>query len=151
MSDGLVIRSAALSEHKALEALQRRASLGNPGDRDALLSNPDAIDLPLEQITAGHVFVATQDRAIVGCAAVLPREDGDSELDALFVEPDRWQQGIGRALVDHCANVARMRGSATLHVIGNPHAQQFYAACGFELTGTVQTRFGVGLSMQKVL
>lgn len=80
----------------------------------------------------------------------MPREDGDSELDALFVEPDRWQQGIGRALVDHCANVARTRGSAALHVIGNPHAQRFYGACGFELTGTVQTRFGVRLSMWKV-
>ena len=36
-----------------LESLQWRASLGNPGDRDALLANPDAIALMIEQIAAG--------------------------------------------------------------------------------------------------
>jgi hypothetical protein len=33
-----------MSERQALEALQRRASLNNPRDRDALLTNPGAID-----------------------------------------------------------------------------------------------------------
>jgi hypothetical protein len=56
--NGLVIREAVLSEQTALEALQLRASLGKAGDRDALLANPDAIGLPLEQIAAGEVFVA---------------------------------------------------------------------------------------------
>ena len=53
-----MIQSALISERKALEALQLRASLSNPGDREALLANPDAIDVPIEQIAAGQVFVA---------------------------------------------------------------------------------------------
>ena len=145
------IREACASEHSTLEALQRRASLSNPGDREALLQNPDAIALPIEQITARHVFVAEREGAIVGFAAVLPREDGGAELDALFVEPRLWHQGIGRLLVDYCAGIVRARGSAVLHVIGNPHAEGFYKACGFNVTGSVETRFGVGLSMQRVL
>lgn len=44
-----------------LESLQRRASLPNPGDRDALLANPDAIALPIEQIAEGCVFLAQRD------------------------------------------------------------------------------------------
>jgi len=36
-------------------------------------------------------------------------------------------------------------------VIGNPHAENFYLSCGFEQTGTIQTRFGVGLQMRKAL
>ena len=68
-----------------LESLQRRASLRNPGDRDALLANPDAIALPLEQITAGCVFVAERDGIVVGFAAVVTRVDGGVELDAVFV------------------------------------------------------------------
>ena len=87
----------------------------------------------------------------MGFAAVLPREDEGAELDALFVEPDLWKHGIGRALVDHCARIARSRGAAFLHVIGNPHAEGFYVACGFQTTGTVDTRFGVGLSMRREL
>ena len=73
MAEVLTIRVAETSERKALEALQWRASLGNPGDRDILLAHPDAIELPLDQISAGGVFIAERDDVIVGFAAVLPR------------------------------------------------------------------------------
>ena len=147
----MVIRQASLSEQRALEDLQRRASLNNPGDRDALLAHPEAIAVPTEQIAAGRVFVAERDGAIVGFAAVVPRDDEGAELDALFVEPDEWKRGIGRLLVDHCADIARADGSAFLHVIGNPHAKGFYLACGFMVIGAAETQFGIGLSMQRTL
>jgi len=142
------IRTARLDERPTLESLQRRASLSNPGDRDALLANPDAIAVPLEQITEGCVFVAERDGSVAGFAAVVPRPDAGAELDALFVEPDLWKQGIGRRLVEHVANIARMRAATFLHVIGNPHAQGFYVSCGFFVNGTVETRFGIGLDMR---
>lgn len=151
LTNNIRIRPAVISEQKALEGLQRRASLNNPGDREALLANPDAIELPLEQIASGRVFVAERDGVIVGFSAVLPRLDGQTELDALFVEPNIWRQGIGKLLVDHCAAVAREQGSAALHVVGNPHAEGFYQACGFQMIGTVQTRFGSGLAMRKIV
>ena len=150
MSD-VVIRPARRDERALLEALQWRASLANPGDRDSLLANPDAIVVPAEQIADGHVLVAESDDVIVGFAAVLPRPDGNAELDALFVEPTLWRGGVGRLLVDHCADVARRRASRILHVVGNPHAEGFYVACGFETTGAIETRFGNGLSMQRAL
>jgi GNAT superfamily N-acetyltransferase len=147
----LVIRTAIPAERRALEALQWRASLGNEGDRDALLRHPDAIDLPLEQITAGGVFVLEQDGAIVGFSAILPRDDGDTEVDALFVEPGIQRRGIGRKLIDHCAEMARSTGSSALHVVGNIHAKKFYLSCGFTIVGTFETRFGPGLLMRKML
>ena len=150
MSD-IVIRPALQAERSSLEALQWRASLANSGDRDSLLANPDAITLPVEQIADGHVFVAQREGVIVGFAAVLTRPGGDAELDALFVEPTLWKQGLGRLLVEHCADVARERASRLLHVVGNPHAEGFYAACGFRTTGAVETRFGAGLAMQRGL
>ena len=150
MSD-IVIRAALQAERARLEALQWRASLANSGDRDSLLANPDAISLPVEQIADGHVFVAQREGVIVGFASVLPRPDGNAELDALFVEPTLWKGGVGRLLVEHCADVARRRASRILYVVGNPHAEGFYAACGFRTTGAVQTRFGAGLSMQRTL
>src|SRR6476660_162375 len=104
-----LIRPAAVSEQKDLEDLQRRASLTNVGDRDALLAHPDAIELPPEQIAAGTVFVLEQNGAIAGFAALLPRADGDAELDALFVEPTMRRCGIGRSLVEHCSEVARLQ------------------------------------------
>ena len=145
------IRPARTDERKMLESLQRRASLGNQGDRDALLAHPDAIVLPIEQLVEGNVFVADDDGTVVGFAAVIPRPDGDAELDALFVEPHLWKKGIGRLLVDHVSNIARVRAANVLHVIGNPHAEDFYISCGFRTSGNVETRFGSGLAMQKAL
>jgi len=150
-SNVVVIRRAFQTERLSLEALQWRASLANPGDRASLLANPDAIALPGEYIDDGHVFVAERDGVIVGFAAVLARPDGNAELDALFVEPTLWKQGVGRLLVDHCAEVARGRAARVLHVVGNPHAEGFYDLCGFRTTGAVETRFGAGLSMQRRL
>ena len=147
----MIIRPAIPAERRTLEALQWRASLGNEGDRDALLRHPDAIDLPLEQIAAGDVLVLEQDGAIAGFAAILPRDDGDTELDALFVEPSIQRRGIGRKLIDHCADTARSRGSSALHVVGNIHAKPFYLSCGFTIVGTFDTRFGPGLLMRKAL
>jgi putative hydrolase of the HAD superfamily len=151
VKNGLHIRPAVESEREALEALQRRASLANVEHRDALLANPDAIELPLRQITAGQVFVCEQGGVIVGFYATLPREDGGTELDGLFVEPDSWRQGVGSRLVKHCVEHARAHGSASLHVIGNPQAEGFYTTCGFQLIGSANTRFGQAISMRMLL
>ena len=51
----VTIRPARVDEQPALESLQRRASLANPGDREALLAHPEAIALPVEQLEAGAV------------------------------------------------------------------------------------------------
>ena len=145
------IRLAVASERERLEALQLRSSLKNSSDREALLANPDAIVLPEGQIVAGQVVVAEIDDGIVGFAAVLPRDDGETELDGLFTEPGFWGHGIGRTLVDFCAAYAIANGSHALHVVGNPHAKGFYEACGFKTSGECSTRFGTGLIMQKTL
>ena len=145
------IRLAVSSEQKALEALQWRASLTNASDREALIAHPDAIELPIEQIEAGAVFVAEWNGVVAGFAAILPRADGATELDGLFVEPDIRRRGIGRSLVEHCSNVALGRGSTALHVVGNRHAEVFYRECGFEFIGTTDTRFGFGLLLRKTL
>jgi GNAT superfamily N-acetyltransferase len=132
MQNPVVVRSAVVSERKQLEDLQWRASLNNPGDRDALLEHPDAIELPIAQIINGGVFVAEVADSVVGFTAIVPRDDGDMELDALFVEPNAWRQGIGRALIEHCAAAAKAHGAKLLHVMGNPHTENwlFAYSCG---------------------
>jgi GNAT superfamily N-acetyltransferase len=143
----LVIRTARADERDALEALQWRASLANENDRPHLEANPDAIDLPVEQIERGEVLVADLGDLTVGFAAVL-LEDDHLELDGLFVEPDMWRRGIGAALTEAAAHEARRRGLA-LMVVANPHALDFYRRCGFSEEGTVATRFGPGIRMSR--
>ncbi|MEP6482372.1 MAG: GNAT family N-acetyltransferase [Rhodoglobus sp.] len=143
------IRPARADERAALVELQRRASLANPGDRDAMLAHPEAVDTPAGQFEAGQVFLAEDAGVVLGFAAVIPRADGEAELDALFVEPGLWRSGVGRALVAHAA--ANAKGSSVLHVIGNPHAADFYRAVGFVETGSFDTQFGRGILFELAL
>ncbi len=136
------IRLARVEERSLLEALQVRASLANEGDRAAVLAHLDEIVLPAAQIEAGQVFVAELDRAVAGFAAVLPRDDGDWELDGLFVDPQHWKGGVGGALVAHAAALARAEGAGALHVVGNAHALGFYERIGFVVVGEEPTPFG---------
>jgi GNAT superfamily N-acetyltransferase len=151
MTADVTIRPALLAERTALEALQWRASLVWEEYREALLAHPDAIELPDAQIHYGRTVVAMLKDKIAGFAVVLPREDGDAELDGLFVEPDLWRHGIGRRLVREAEIMALRGGAQYLYVIGNPRAERFYLACSFVQTGAQETRFGPGLMMRKGL
>lgn len=143
----LKIRLANLDERDALEALQRRASTALEEYRQQLEAEPDAIDLPLEQIERDEVFVAEIDDHMVGMAVVFIGER-EAELDGLFVEPEHWRKGIGAALVDVATHEARKRG-LTLMVTANPSAREFYEKCGFAVEGEAHTRFGPALRMSK--
>jgi N-acetylglutamate synthase-like GNAT family acetyltransferase len=147
----IVIRLATRHEQEALKNLQRRASLMWEEDREALLAHPDVIEVPLEQIEAGRTFVAERHGEIVGFGVVLPRSEGDADLDGLFVEPTVWKQGIGGLLVREAERLAVSEGAKSLYVISNPRTQGFYAACAFELIGEESTPFGIGLTMRKRL
>jgi GNAT superfamily N-acetyltransferase len=141
--ESLWLRLARPDEHARLEDLQRRSSIELPEYRDQLLANPEAIHLPPAQIANGQVIVAEVDGNVAGFAAVV-----GGELDGLFVEPDLWGLGIGKALVDAATNEARRKGYA-LTVIANPRARRFYEKCGFSIEGEAQTRFGPAIRMSR--
>ena len=142
-AEALTIRLAEPDEREELEELQRRASMALPDYRAQLEANPDAIHLPPAQIANGQVHVAELDGRVAGFAAVV-----GGELDGLFVEPDLWRSGVGKALVDEATHYARDRG-LTLTVIANPSARGFYERCGFAVEGEAKTRFGPGLRMSR--
>jgi len=143
----VTIRLARSEEQPELEALQRRASLALGEYNEQLAAEPDAIELPLEQIEQGAVIVAEQEDAIAGFAVVLI-DDDVAELDGLFVEPQLWRKGIGSALVDVAVHEARRQGLAMM-VIANPSAREFYEKCGFRVEGEAETRFGPALRMSR--
>src|SRR6267154_6628358 len=106
MTMELTIRIAAREEKKLLEDLQWRASLVWEEYREALLAHPDAIELPLEQLDAGHTYVAERSGQILGFSVVLPRPEGDADLDGLFVEPVIWKRGVGGRLLQQAERLA---------------------------------------------
>lgn len=85
--------------------------------------------------------VAEVDGEIVGFVSVGPGADPDTdgELYAIYVLPDHWGGGIGRALMQ--AGEERLRELGHRHAIlwvleDNPRARRFYEAAGWTLDGT---------------
>jgi GNAT superfamily N-acetyltransferase len=59
------------------------------------------------------------------------------ELDHLWVSPSFARQGIGRALLTHAVNTARLAGVSSIAIDADPNAEAFYVACGAVRRGVV--------------
>ena len=112
------------------------------------ISDPVRWRATLAAPSEGHVvFVAEAEGRIVGFANVGPDRDGlgCGELYGLYVEPDRWRGGIGRALLRAGEDELARAGfdAAVLWVLDdNPRARAFYERCGWAADGAAkQARF----------
>jgi len=93
-----------------------------------------------------RTYVAeSEDGAIIGFANAAPsRDDGASEvgeIPAIYVHPERWGSGAGRALMAAaCGRLVRSGfRRATLWVLAdNARARRFYGAAGWQFDGTVK-------------
>lgn len=145
--DELSIRTARLDDLPALATIFRLASLANDGDRQHLLDNPEHLELGDESIRAGRLRLAEIGEEPVGFATVTG--DGSVvELEDLFVHPDWMRRGIATRLIADAVERSRRRGSTTIEVTANPHANAFYEHVGFRATSTVDTTFGPGVRME---
>jgi GNAT superfamily N-acetyltransferase len=94
-------------------------------------------------------FVCEADGRVVGFASVGPSrdEDGLGELYAIYVEPEAWSSGAGRALIAAAEEqLAAEYDVALLWVLeDNPRARRFYERAGWIADGArkAEERFGV--------
>jgi GNAT superfamily N-acetyltransferase len=143
------VRTAAVTERRALEELMMSASVASTRYAEDLRAHPDAVSVPAEQFEEGLVRVAERDGAVAGFAVLLRPVDGACELDAIFVEPELMGAGVGRALIEDAVARARDWGASHIDVIANPDALAFYERVGFTRGREVATRFGPGLRMRR--
>jgi GNAT superfamily N-acetyltransferase len=87
------------------------------------------------------LLVAEVDGEVRGFASVgASRDEGETvgELYAIYVDPDHWGGGLGRALIVEAEERLRAAGfaEALLWVLDdNPRARHFYEAAGWEHDG----------------
>ena len=92
-------------------------------------------------------LVAVEANTILGFATISPAREADAagqgELCALYVEPDCWGRGVGRALAAAARGDLYRLGfaSAVLWMVaGNTRAEQFYRADGWTADGLHRQR-----------
>jgi GNAT superfamily N-acetyltransferase len=115
------------------------------------MQHPEALELKADKIAAGLVIVYEHWGAAAGFVVVVPRDDGNADLDGPFVEPDLWRGGIGRKLVEEAAQFAIAIEAGLLVAVASPRAEPFYARCGFKPSGVRSTPHGPVSLMQRSL
>ena len=103
-------------------------------------------------------WVAVLDERVGGFVVAGPSRDDDcgpdtAEVYAIYVEPDCWGLGVGRALMEHQISFLRRRGyeHATLWVLAdNRRAIDFYEAGRWYRDGTTKPITLGGATLQEV-
>ena len=114
----------------------------------------------LEQLDppAQDALVAVEGAEVLGFVHFSPSRDADAdanvgEVTAIYVHPDRWGEGIGRALLQLA--VERLEGagcsSTTLWVLEvNARARRFYEAGGWQTDGAAKEDERAGFRLKEV-
>jgi GNAT superfamily N-acetyltransferase len=93
------------------------------------------------------VFVSDDDEVVQGFCDLIPSRDKDAapgqvgEIAAIYVLPNHWRKGAGRALCERALAEARTRNhsSVTLWMLGsNFRTKPFYESMGFRLDGATR-------------
>jgi GNAT superfamily N-acetyltransferase len=93
-----------------------------------------------------RVWVVDEGGQVRGFASIGPARDddlppGSGELYAIYLEPEAWGTGIGRALFEAAVDDLRGRRSGPLVLwvlTDNPRARRFYEAAGWAHDGTTR-------------
>jgi N-acetylglutamate synthase-like GNAT family acetyltransferase len=108
-----------INRHFVLEAKDRET-----------LSDPENSIL----LKGGHIFMVYAAGEPVGCVALIPMRDGVYELSKMAVSPSLRGQGIGRRLLQHTIDQARLLGARSLFLGSStklPSAIHLYESLGF--------------------
>jgi len=104
-----------------------------------------------------RTIVAADGAAILGFATTMPSRDEDlvgyGELCALYVDPELWARGIGRALVSAArAHLfeAGFRNALLWVLAGNLRATRFYEGDGWIADGHQRTESMWGVTVNEI-
>lgn len=131
-----LIRPARAGEAALLTALCLRSKAHWGYDEAFMAAAARLLRIRESEIASGCVLVAVETDRPCGIAAILPlRRPGWCELSHLFVAPERFGRGVGRALFDAAVALAANRGARHVSILSDPNAAAFYARLGARRCG----------------
>lgn len=132
MIDDIVIRIAREEECSTLSDLAFRSKAFWRYSADFMEACRAELSISAVDIASPdcHYVIAESKGEILGYYALRKISAEEYELEALFVDPERIGQGVGRKLMEHAKNHAQEDGARFLLVQGDPNATGFYRAAG---------------------
>jgi GNAT superfamily N-acetyltransferase len=134
MSDDLTIRPFTPAD----QAATRHLVLSGLGDHFGTIDetmNPDLDDIEEHYLRHGHHFiVAERNGNLIGAGALIEERPSIGRLVRMSVDRSQRGQGIGRKLVHHLLDEARLRGYRQVLIETNDDwsdAIGLYRSCGF--------------------
>jgi GNAT superfamily N-acetyltransferase len=118
-------------------------------DRGGFIQPERWIERLVHPPSGWSTFVAEHEGGVIGFTSVGPSRDerGIGELYALYVDPEHWSTGTGRALIEQAeAQLGTEYSEVTLWVLDdNPRARRFYERAGWSTDGgrKAEARWGV--------
>jgi GNAT superfamily N-acetyltransferase len=124
----VIIRPARPQEADALSRLCVRSKAHWGYDATFMALAGPAVRVRPESIECGDVLVAGD--IALAVSAIAPSDGEEWDLALFFVDPPAMGKGIGRALFDATADLARQRGAKSLFILSDPGAAAFYERMG---------------------
>lgn len=116
----------------------RKLMPGEMPPMELLLDADPSQDLVKEYVGRGECFIAEEDGRVIGEYVLIRTRPDTVELVNIAVAADKQGQGMGKKLVLHAIEQARLQGFKTIEVgTGNSGVTQLalYQKCGFRITG----------------
>ncbi len=157
----MLVRLAKPADAAAIERIRIRGwqvgyrHVFPPEELDRLEVDWSRWEKRTERLPAGWTILVVEGRGrILGFLAIGPSRDesGVGEVYAIYVDPDEWRRGAGRALLEQGEErLAAEYAEATLWVLeDNPRARGFYEAAGWSTDGGRQAVERLGVSPPEV-
>jgi GNAT superfamily N-acetyltransferase len=128
------IRSFAAPDQASARALILAGLGGHFGFIDETC-NPDLDDIMANYVAHGSAFVVAQNgEGLIGTGALIAEDERTGRIVRMSVRREARRQGIGKALVEHLLNLARVRQFSRVLVETNndwDDAIGLYSRCGF--------------------
>ncbi|WP_256685288.1 GNAT family N-acetyltransferase [Halococcus qingdaonensis] len=135
------VRAATVDDIPGIQRVARRGwretyAFLSEGAVETILDDWYAADELEGPITASeNVYLVAEADGIAGYASAAPTANEEAQLYAIYVDPDRWNDGLGTALLDAVRDRLSDLGSRRLRVevlAENAVGVSFYESRGFE-------------------
>ncbi|MDO5042219.1 MAG: GNAT family N-acetyltransferase [Slackia sp.] len=105
-----------------------------------------SLDQLASRLCECYAVVAMQRKHMAGFGTVVFRDDGEAELDMLYVMPAMQGEGLGSRIVDGLEREAILRGAVSIRAFVSLTARSFFEGRGYEFVrNNIAMRRGVAL------